>query len=199
MKWITYKKSVSMVKTWVRRSIFMCCWRTCFDVCSRKWIEEHDSSVVGYRRTHGRMKMSYVYGILCAPPSQNVYRRTPGNEFHDVTGQSCTLQIRIWTHMKRPRFLWNVKVWFTSDWGPLQGQKRFLFFFTFHMGSWVSSFKPWKFRHEHFSGLRLKQFRGKIMKSHRHLWLITVHWMDIFCVHVQSRIPILIVSIHIKS
>ena len=127
------------------------------------------------------------------------YRRTPGNEFHDVTGQSCTLQIRIWTHMKRPRFLWNVKVWFTSDWGPLQGQKRFLFFFTFHMGSWVSSFKPWKFRHEHFSGLRLKQFRGKIMKSHRHLWLITVHWMDIFCVHVQSRIPILIVSIHIKS
>ena len=83
--------------------------------------------------------------------------------------------------------------------GAVAGPKEVSIFFTFHMGSWVSSFKPWKFRHEHFSGLRLKQFRGKIMKSHRHLWLITVHWMDIFCVHVQSRIPILIVSIHIKS
>ena len=61
MKWITYNKSVSMVIAWVRRGVFMCCWRTCFDVCSQKWIEEHDSSVVGYRRTHGWMQMSYVY------------------------------------------------------------------------------------------------------------------------------------------
>ena len=63
-----------MVLTWVGRSIFMCCWRTRFDVCSQKWTEEHISSVVGYRRTHGRM-YALCIRMLCAPPSQNMYVR----------------------------------------------------------------------------------------------------------------------------
>ena len=75
MNWITYNKSVRMVITWVRRSIFMCCWRTCFDACSQKmdwrtwciscWIQENTWSVVDVFFFHMDVLRSTITEYVC--------------------------------------------------------------------------------------------------------------------------------------
>ena len=104
--------------------------------------------------------------------------------------------------MKHPRFFWNTKVWFTSDWNSTQGAfggpKEASSFFLFHMGIkssvWNLGILPWTHQ--------LDQIRTIPWKTHeKSLESMTHHhslYGSFLCPCWNSNFEPL-VSIHVKS